>query len=142
MASYSEYHAAYIEMIQIIKSCNSKLVNKESEVIYRAGCLTLESLMSQSYTAAIKCFEKIDESFNGLHEFYYYLGYRKALQKYNLEFDFNFLDFKPLYMIYIKNISDHVESNDIPKMADEHLKLLHSIDMEIESNKILNHFNI
>lgn len=142
MASYSEYHAAYIEMIQIIKSCNSKLINKESEVIYRAGCLTLESLMSQSYTAAIKCFEKIDESFNGLHEFYYYLGYRKALQKYNLEFDFNFLDFKPLYMIYIKNISDHVESNDIPKMADEHLKLLHSIDMEIESNKILNHFNI
>lgn len=142
MSSYSEYHASYIEMLQILKCCNSKLINKESEAIYRAGCLTLESLMSQSYTAAIKCFEKIDESFNGVHEFYYYLGYRKALQRYSLEFNFNLLDFNPLYMIYIKNIFDFIEANEITKLADEHSKLLHSIDKEIESNKILNHFNI
>lgn len=142
MSSYSEYHAAYIEMLQIIKYCNDQSINKESEIIYRNCYLTIESLMNQSYRDSISIFENVDDSFDGVHNFYYYLGYRKALQKYNLDFTFNFLDFNPLYMIYIKNIFDFIESNEITKLADEHAKLLHSIDTEIKSNNILNHFNI
>lgn len=90
MISYSEFNAASIEMSKRINQIESNDISLQSEIIYGDGILTVESFMAQSFDKVVQDFELMSNNKNSknlyydTNHMYYFIGYKSALEKYNL----------------------------------------------------------
>lgn len=117
MQSYSEYNAAKVEMIERLNEIEPPITLSSN--IYHIGILTLESFMRQIFEHLLKdtdnmCSNLQPENFSyDVDNIYHFCGYVKALQEYNIQYDYDLLKITPRYAIQCKNIFDCLLKDEI-----------------------------
>lgn len=110
MQSYSEYNAAKVEMIERLNEIEPPITLSSN--IYHIGILTLESFMRQTFEHLLRdtdnmCSNLQPENFSyDVDNIYHFCGYVKALQEYNIQYDYDLLKITPRYALQCKNIFD------------------------------------
>lgn len=117
MQSYSEYHAAKVEMIERLNEIEPPVTL--SSDIYHIGILTLKSFMKQTFEHLLRdadnmCSNLQPENFSyDVDNIYHFCGYVKALQEYNIQYDYDLLKITPRYALQCKNIFDCLLKDEI-----------------------------
>lgn len=110
MQSYSEYHAAQIEMVERLNEIEEPITISSN--IYHIGILTIESFMKQSFEHILnstnnmaKTTKKDNFSFD-VDDIYHFCGYIIALRQYGIEYKYDLLKITPIFALQCKNVFD------------------------------------
>lgn len=118
MSSYSEFHASQIEMKKRIKQCDSEIITLDT-LITHVGLLTIKSFMEQSFNNMISALNKMKQNINIANFYYdtkkifYFFGYIKALNCFDIEYNFNNYELPSAFMIDIMQIKDILLNDDV-----------------------------
>lgn len=118
MTSYSEFHAAKIEMMKRIKQSEDNTISLESEIIYGYGVLTIESFMEQSFRKLVNAFIKnsntnSSELYFETNPLYYHLGRISALNEIGIRYSFPYYEIEPSFLMSCKDIHEYLLSGEI-----------------------------
>lgn len=108
MQSYSEYHAAQVEMIERLNEIEQPITL--SSEIYHIGILTIESFMNQTFKHLLRDTDDMNNISNtnefsyDVDNIYHFCGYVRALQEYNVQYTYDLLKITPRYALQCKNI--------------------------------------
>lgn len=142
MISYSEFHASKREMIGRLEYVETNNITLNTEIIH-AGVLTIESFMKQSFNLMKKDLVRMSNNtfenfYYDTNYIYYFYGFVKALQKFNLDYETNIFDLPTTFILQIKEIENILLDDviNIDNLCKAHLKLEDSIKNQCILNKV------
>lgn len=148
MSSYSEFHAAKIEMKerveQAVSDKNNSFLSLQTEIIH-TDKITIKSFMDQSFgfmkNDLFKMSKNADVSnfFFDTNHIYYFFGYYSALKEYEVTYKYNLYETAPEFIICINNIEKTLinPNLDTKSIIEAHLKLEDAIKKQCILNRIL-----
>lgn len=148
MTSYSEFHAAKIEMKERIEQTipyrNHSSLSLQTEIMY-TDKITIKSFMDQSFgfmkNDLLKMSKNSDFSnfFYNTNHIYYFFGYYSALKEYEVTYKYNLYETTPEFIICINNIEKTLinPNLDTKSIIEAHLKLEDAIKKQCVLNRIL-----